>query len=149
MTPDKPSVEIRAACKSDAEAIARLAGELGYPSTAAQIRERFEGLEGDAQHATFVASTPAGEVVGLIHLYQVRSLTSDPRAEITGLVVESGIRGAGVGQLLVERGEAWAREKGLKTIGLHSNIVRERGHGFYLRLGYSISKSQKVFRKDL
>jgi GNAT superfamily N-acetyltransferase len=142
-------VEIRAACKSDAEAIARLSGQLGYPSTAAQIRERFENLEGDAQHATFVAATPGGEVVGLIHLFQVRSLTSDPRAEITGLVVESGIRGAGVGQLLVERGETWAREKGLKTIGLHSNIVRERGHGFYLRLGYSISKSQKVFRKDL
>jgi GNAT superfamily N-acetyltransferase len=55
----------------------------------------------------------------------------------------------GVGRLLVERGELWARERGLTTIGLHSNVIRERAHGFYLRLGYSVTKSQKVFRKPL
>jgi N-acetylglutamate synthase-like GNAT family acetyltransferase len=142
-------VKIRAAAKSDVEAIARLAGELGYPSTAAQVRERLEALEGDAQQATFVAANPGGEVIGLIHLFQVRSLTTDPRAEITGLVVDPAIRGAGVGQLLVERGEAWAREMGLKMIGSHCNVIRERAHGFYLRLGYTVAKSQKVFRKAL
>jgi GNAT superfamily N-acetyltransferase len=54
-----------------------------------------------------------------------------------------------VGRRLVERGEAWAREKGLNTIGVHSNVVRERAHSFYLRLGYAVTKSQKVFRKSL
>jgi GNAT superfamily N-acetyltransferase len=142
-------VQVRAAVKSDVEAIARLAGELGYPSTAAQVRERLDAIEGHAQHATFVAVSPGGEVVGWIDLCLVRSLTTDPRAEITGLVVDSAIRAAGVGQLLVNRGEAWAREMGLKTIGLHSNTIRERAHGFYLRLGYAVIKSQKVFRKSL
>jgi GNAT superfamily N-acetyltransferase len=142
-------VRVRAAIQSDVEAIARLAGELGYPSTEAQVRARLDSIEGHAHHATFVAVSSGGEVVGWIDLCQVRSLTTDPRAEITGLVVDSGIRGAGVGQLLVERGEAWAREMGLTTIGLHSNIIRERAHGFYLRLGYAVIKSQKVFRKSL
>jgi len=32
---------------------------------------------------------------------------------------------------------------------VRSNIVRERAHDFYLRLGYTITKSQKVFRKKL
>jgi len=144
-----PSVEVRVAVKSDVEAIARLAGELGYPSRVTQVRERLAAIEGNAEHATFVAATPTGEVVGWIHLSQVRSLTTDSRAEITGLVIDSGIRGAGVGRLLIEQGESWARELGLATIGLHSNIIRERAHTFYLRLGYAVTKSQKVFRKAL
>jgi GNAT superfamily N-acetyltransferase len=144
-----PSIEIRAAVNNDVEAIARLAGELGYPSTVAQVRARLDAIEGDAQQAAFVAEAPGGEVVGWIHLSQVCSLASDPRAEITGLVVDSGIRGAGVGGLLVERGETWAREIGLTTIGVHSNIMRERAHSFYMRLGYAVNKSQKVFRKTL
>jgi N-acetylglutamate synthase-like GNAT family acetyltransferase len=144
-----PSIEIRAAVNNDVEAIARLAGELGYPSTVVQVRARLDAIEGDAQQAAFVAEAPDGEVVGWIHLSQVCSLASDPRAEITGLVVDSGIRGAGVGGLLVERGETWAREIGLTTIGVHSNIMRERAHSFYMRLGYAVNKSQKVFRKTL
>jgi GNAT superfamily N-acetyltransferase len=142
-------VEVRVAAQSDAEAIARLAGELGYPSTADQIRERLDAIEGVAQHATFVAVPAGGDIVGWIQVSEVRSLTNEPRAEIVALVVDSGIRGTGVGRRLVERGEAWAREMGVTTIGLHCNVIRERAHGFYLRLGYAVTKSQKVFRKAL
>ena len=149
MTRTIQSVEVRVADKNDVEAIARLAGELGYPSTVAEVRERFAAVERDAEYVTFVATIPAGEIVGWIQLSRVHSLTTDSRAEITGLVVDSGIRGAGVGRLLLERGETWARELGLRTIGLHSNFIRERAHKFYLRLGYTVIKSQNVFRKAL
>jgi GNAT superfamily N-acetyltransferase len=54
-----------------------------------------------------------------------------------------------VGRALVDQGEAWARARGLATIGLRSNVIRERAHQFYLRLGYKVTKSQKVFRKSL
>jgi GNAT superfamily N-acetyltransferase len=64
-------------------------------------------------------------------------------------VVDSRSRSVGAGRLLVERGEQWARDRGLAVIGLHSNIIRERAHAFYLRLGYTITKSQKVFRKTV
>jgi hypothetical protein len=50
---------------------------------------------------------------------------------------------------LVERGEAWARQRGLAAIGVRSNIIRERAHIFYERLGYTVTKTQKVFRKTL
>jgi GNAT superfamily N-acetyltransferase len=143
------SIEVRAAGKSDVEALARLAGELGYPSTAAQVRERLDAVEGNPQQATFVAVANIGDVVGWIELCEIRSLVHDPRAEITGLVVDSMHRGAGVGRLLVERGETWARERGLSTIGIRSNIIRDRAHEFYLALGYAVTKSQKVFRKAL
>ena len=143
------SIEVRTAGKNDVEALARLAGELGYPSTAAQVRERLDAIGGNPQRATFVAAARSGEVVGWIELSEIRSLVHDTRAEITGLVVDSMHRGAGVGRLLVERGETWARERGLSTIGVRSNVIRDRTHGFYLGLGYAVTKSQKVFRKAL
>jgi GNAT superfamily N-acetyltransferase len=143
------SVKVRAAGKNDAEAVARLAGELGYPSTVAQIRERLDLIDGDPQHATFVAVAGGGAVVGWIQLSRMCSLVTDPRAEITGLIVDSMHRGDGVGRLLVDRGEAWAREQRLAAMGVRSNVVREGAHRFYVRLGYAITKSQNVFRNDL
>lgn len=142
-------MEVRAARKDDAEALARLSGELGYPSTAGQVRERLDAAEGDPRHATFVAADRGGEVFGWIELAETRSLVHNPRAEITGLVVDSTKRGAGMGRLLVERGEAWACERGLREIGVRSNVLRDRAHGFYLGLGYAAAKTQKVFRKAL
>jgi len=142
-------LEMRPAKSRDVPAIARLAGELGYPSTAEQVKDRLASMEGDPRHATFVAAVTEGEVIGWIHLSEVHSLGSEPRAEITNLVVDSRFRGAGTGRLLVERGERWARERGLAVIGLRSNVIRERAHVFYARLGYTVTKSQKVFRKKL
>jgi GNAT superfamily N-acetyltransferase len=144
-----PSVEVRAAAKNDADALARLAGELGYPSTPAQVRERLAAVEGQSQHATYIAVDQSGGIVGWIELAEIRSLAHDARAEITGLVVDAAHRGAGVGRLLVQRGEAWARERGLSAIGVRSNVIRDRAHAFYLGLGYAVAKSQKVFRKAL
>jgi GNAT superfamily N-acetyltransferase len=142
-------MEVRVAGINDAEAIARLVGELGYPSTATQVLERLVALEGDPHHAAFVAVDRSGKIVGWIELAEIRSLAHDARVEITGLVVDSAHRGAGVGRLLVDRGEAWARERGLSAIGVRSNIIRDGAHAFYLGLGYAVAKSQKVFRKTL
>ena len=142
-------IEVRPAEARDVTAIARLAGELGYPSTAAEVRVRLAAVKEDPRHATFVAALTGDEVIGWIHLCEVHSPGSDPRAEIANLVVDSRFRSVGAGRLLVERGEQWARKRGLAAIGVHSNIIRERAHVFYLRLGYAVTKSQKVFRKTL
>ena len=144
-----PKIEVRPAIARDVIAIARLAGELGYPSTAEQVRNRLTAIEGDPRHVTFVAAVAGDEVIGWIHLSEVHSPGSDPHAEITDLVVDSRFRGVGTGRLLVERGEQWARERGLGVVGVRSNVIRERAHVFYARLGYNVTKSQKVFRKKL
>jgi GNAT superfamily N-acetyltransferase len=141
------AIEIRKAEDRDIAALARLAGELGYPSTETQVRNRFATIKGAPHLATFVAVINRDMVIGWIQLSEARSVESDPRAEITGLVVDSNFRSGGVGRLLVERGENWARQRGLGAIGVRSNIIRERTHVFYERLGYTITKTQKVFRK--
>ena len=146
---NSPAIEIRAAEDRDISTLARLAGELGYPSTPEQVRKRFADIQAAPHQATFVAVGKADAVIGWIHLSEARSLESEPRAEITGLVVDSNFRGGGAGRLLVKRGEDWARGRGLAVIGVRSNIIRERTHLFYERLGYAITKTQKVFRKRI
>ena len=79
----------------------------------------------------------------------LRTLEADPRAEVTALVVRENYRSQGVGKMLMERAEEWARAQNCAMIGLRSNVIRERAHMFYQRLGYQHQKTQKAFRKAL
>ena len=49
------AIKVRSAEERDIAALARLAGELGYPSTPEEVRERFAGIKGAPHQATFVA----------------------------------------------------------------------------------------------
>jgi GNAT superfamily N-acetyltransferase len=143
------AIKIRSAEERDIADLARLAGELGYPSTQEEVRKRFANISAAGHQATFVAVNNGDAVVGWIHLSEARSIETEPRAEITGLVVDANFRGGGAGRLLVERGEDWAQRRGLTIIGVRSNIIREHTHVFYERLGYAVTKTQKVFRKTI
>ncbi len=99
------SIGVRPAEKNDVEALARLAEEFGYASSAVQVGGRLDSIGGDPRHAAFVATIHRGEVIGWIQLSEVRSLVADARAEITGLVVDARHRGCGVEELLVEEGK--------------------------------------------
>ncbi len=145
----KSSAVVRRARKEDAAAIAALAGQLGYPSTREQIEKRLERVLADSEHAVFVAEMPGGRIGGWLHAFAYHVLESDARAEVAGLVVDESQRGTGVGRLLMQSAEDWAREKGFPAVGLRSNIVRHKAHGFYQRMGYRIPKTQHVFRKEL
>ncbi len=140
---------IRSAVSSDADAIARLSTELGYPSSPDEIERRLSHIEKDKDHAVYVAVGLDGQVCGWLHVNVSRLVESDPEAEIGGLVVYEAHRGSGVGRLLMERAEQWARDKDLRSVYIRSNIIRKGAHAFYQRLGYSLIKSQYAFRKIL
>jgi GNAT superfamily N-acetyltransferase len=144
-------VKIRRARRSDAERIARLSGELGYPATAAQIATRLRQLTPVSKHAVFVAESPdAGTgLIGWVHVSVSHLLESDIRAEVNGLVVAEGQRSAGAGAKLLEAAEEWARRRGCLGMNVRSNVIRERAHMFYERNGYEHYKTQKAFRKAL
>lgn len=141
-------VTIRDAAESDVEALAGLAGQLGYPSTAAQLRHRLGSLRARADHAVLVAGD-VGTVAGWIHVFVAERIESDPFAEIGGLVVDASRRGEGVGAALLVAAEAWARGRGIAELRLRSNVVRQAAHGFYEKLGYACAKRQAVFVKPL
>jgi ribosomal protein S18 acetylase RimI-like enzyme len=140
-------IAIRPARTSDAEALADLAGQLGYAGTAEQMRTRL-GAMGAARAEVFVAEIE-GRVVGWIALRGDVSLEAGPLAEISGLVVDETYRGGGIGAKLTAEGERWARERGYPRIRVRSRVARERAHHFYERLGYRERKTQKVFDKAL
>ena len=146
--PSDLAIDVRAIVPADAEAAAHLSGEFGYPTDATTMRRRIEQLTASTDHGAFVACQ-AGHVVGWIHVSAVHHMQSDPRAEIGGLVVATEARSAGIGAQLVARAEQWAREAGLTSVVVRSQIMREAAHRFYLREGYARTKTSAVFSKSL
>jgi len=142
-------LRIRRAKSSDAPRIAELAGELGYPSTAAELRQRLRGIGPVSQHAVLVAETAKDGVIGWLHVSREPLLEVEIRAEVNGLVVAEGQRSAGAGARLLAAAEEWARKRGCKGMSVGSNVIRERAHKFYERNGYEHYKTQKSFRKPL
>jgi len=63
--------------------------------------------------------------------------------------VDEQVRSGGVGWLLLEAAEQWARRMRCGVMSLCSNVIRERAHSFYERHGYEHYKTQKAFRKKL
>lgn len=141
-------VNVRPITADDAEAAAQLSGELGYPLVPAAMRARLDALSASADHGVFVACLD-GAVVGWIHVAAVLYMQSDPRAEIGGLVVSASVRGRRIGAALVARAEVWARAHGFGSILVRSQVTREDAHRFYLREGYTQTKTSAVFAKSL
>jgi len=141
--------EIREPRPSDYARMAELAGQLGYPSNAEDIARRLGSFGTSAEQVAFVAQLPDGEIGGWIGAFVYRSVEADARVEISGLVVDERHRSRSVGPALLQRAEAWAREKGYSATSLRSNVIRDRAHAFYEREGYKHTKTQKSFRKDL
>jgi GNAT superfamily N-acetyltransferase len=135
--------------EGDADAVAALSTQLGYPSSTEQTLRRFRGIDDAPDARVWVAESAEGRILGWIHLFGNRLLESDPDAEIGGLVVHEAARGRGVGRALVAAAEAWASERGYTVVSVRSNVIRKDAHEFYKGLGYEPTKSQFKFRKKL
>jgi len=140
---------LREIAVEDAEAAARLTGELGYPASAKEMAERIRAQMALRDHVIYVACVPDHGVVGWIDVQIVHHLQAPARAEIGGLVVASGARSRGIGRQLLARAEQWAAERGMRQVVVRSQIARERAHQFYLREGYRRTKTSAVFAKEI
>jgi len=140
---------IRKATLLDAEAIARLATELGYPSTEKQVHSRLQGLLPSSEHRVLVACDALNIVVGWIHAFLYYSMATDPYAEISGLVVSADYRNNGLGGMLLNDIEQWVGKSGIKNLRVRSRIERKEARAFYNKHGFHISKQQNIFDKSL
>lgn len=148
MSESLESPRLRLALPGDATAIARLAGELGYPVTATAMAARLDVLLGHPAHHVVVAD--AGDsLLGWIAVERRLTLESGERMEIVGLVVGSTVKRSGVGRSLVAAAEQWAMAQGFDAISVRSNVARDASHPFYERLGYVRRKTQHVYLKAL
>ncbi len=143
------SATIRRARAADAARLAELSGQLGYPSSAAEISKRMRKLNAASLSALFVAESQEAGVIGWAQVSVTHLLEVGTRAELNGLIVAEGQRSLGAGAKLLEAAEHWARKHGCPGMSVRSNVIRERAHKFYERQGYEHYKTQKAFRKAL
>ena len=139
---------VRPANSQDAERLSDLSSQLGYPASTQELNRRLLELKGLSDHSVMVAEVE-DSVRGWIHVFAAHRLESLPFAEIGGLVVDAEFVGKGLGKVLVEAAEAWARGRELASIRVRSNVARKEAHAFYRHLGYAVAKTQGVFTRDL
>lgn len=140
--------KIRGAQVGDAAEMARLAGELGYPMSSAEMMRRLDLLLTDARHHVAVVADE-DQLLGWVHVEHRVSLEGGERAELMGLVVDSTVRRQGWGKALLDAAESWALAQGLSTLTVRSNVARHSSHPFYESFGYTRSKTQHVYAKKL
>jgi GNAT superfamily N-acetyltransferase len=136
----------------DIPELTRLAFQLGYPEPIPTIELRFRRIHKDRRdHCIFVAvrSPPQTSMIGWIHVFIDKLLTTGPRVEVGGLVVDEKYRGRGVGATLLLRAEVWAQKKGYSPIVVRTNVVRQQAHKFYKKSGYQLLNQAKVYTKDI
>jgi N-acetylglutamate synthase-like GNAT family acetyltransferase len=141
-------VSIRKYAPQDAAEVAKLCGQLGYPTSELQLDERMKQM-GQRSSLVVAVDNASNCIAGWIELLVVTHVFSDMCMEIGGLVVNEGVRSRGIGKLLVEAAEEAGRKMRIQRVRVRSNIVRGRAHAFYEQLGYKEVKTSKVFEKTL
>jgi|SRR5579863_781869 len=143
------SYAVRMAQPRDSDRIAELAEQLGYLCTGKEVRERLCQMQDANQYAVFVAELPTGQIAGWIGLYVFRAVEMETVAEISGLIVDEDIRSCGLGKMLLDAADEWARRVGCRVMSVRSNVKRDRAHQFYTNNGYEHVKTQKELRKKV
>jgi GNAT superfamily N-acetyltransferase len=137
MRPHRSTARVRPVADADLPAVARLMGELGYPATPGQVRDRLARVAEDEDYAAYVAEVD-GEVAGFLGMMRGWTYEHErPYARILTLVVDQAVRRRGVGARLVEFADEWARERGAYVLMLNTNVRREEAHLFYESMGFS------------
>ncbi|WP_297834355.1 GNAT family N-acetyltransferase [Thermomonas sp.] len=137
-------IDLRNAVLADADDVARLLGELGYPCDLHDATDRIAAILANERQALVVARRD-GAVCGLVALdfmYYLPLGTTTCR--ITALVVLADARGCGVGRRLLLDAERRARAGGAARIELTSGAQRSEAHVFYRACGYRDSSVRFV-----
>jgi GNAT superfamily N-acetyltransferase len=131
--------------EADAEVVAELATELGYPNEIEAIRRRIRPIE--EADLLLVAADASDKPVGFIQAHRVCIIEVGFRVEILGLVVSSIARRKGTARMLIGEVELWAKKIGAEVVSVRSNTKRAEAHLFYPTMGYKQIKTQAVYEK--
>lgn len=138
---------VRKAVPSDAFDIYNInKNSLGYDYDFAKQKRKIEVVLQDSTQAIFVACADE-KVVGYIHLVNYDVVYADNYKNVMGLAVLKEYRRRGIGTVLLQTAEKWAKENGACGVRLCSGAERAEAHRFYIANGYIEKKIQKNFRK--
>jgi GNAT superfamily N-acetyltransferase len=131
------AVTLRPARETDAEQVASLLTELGYPLNAEGSKDRLRRLP-SSQASRCVVAQAEDEVIGVMSMELIPYFpTGSTICRVTSLVVSSRHRGRGIGEKLMAAAATFAREHGCSGIEVTSADRRVDAHRFYERLGFA------------
>jgi GNAT superfamily N-acetyltransferase len=126
---------LRRAEATDAERIASLFTDEGYPSGPSDIVDRLARFA--SPESRVVVAEQAGEILGFIAVHAVpRFEHSDRILRVMALVVDPGVRERGIGRLLMEEAERIGTELEAAFIEVTAGHHRPDAYRLYEDLGY-------------
>jgi GNAT superfamily N-acetyltransferase len=135
---DAPPITLRIATTDDAERIASLFTDEGYPAGPSDIVSRLERFA--SPHSRVIVAELEGEVLGFIAIHALPRFEHDDRIiRVLALVVDAGVRERGVGHLLMTEAEGVGRELGAAFIEVTAGHHRPDAQRLFESLGYDAS----------
>ena len=143
---DAPPITLRPATPADAERIAALFTDEGYPAGPSDIVERLERF--GSPHSRVIVAEHDGEVLGFIAIHALPRFEHDDRiVRVVALVVDAGVRERGVGHLLMAEAENIGRELGAVFTEVTAGHHRPDAQRLYESLGYDASVTTYLRKK--
>jgi GNAT superfamily N-acetyltransferase len=132
---DRPPITLRPATADDAERIAALFTDEGYPSGPSDIVDRLARFQ--SEHSRVIVADNGGEVLGFVAIHALpRFEHTDRIIRIMALVVDAGERGRGIGRLLMEEAERIGRDLEAAFAEVTAGRHRPDAQRLYEELGY-------------
>ena len=142
--PSPLGTDLRSAMIADADDVARLLTDLGYPCEIEDAAERIDAIAANDRQALVLARRD-GAVCGLVALDFMYYLPLGTiTCRVTALVVTPTAQGLGIGRQLLKEAERRARSGGAARIELTSGSQRTEAHAFYRACGYKDSSVRFV-----
>jgi ribosomal protein S18 acetylase RimI-like enzyme len=137
---------IRRATADDAESIAALFTDEGYPAGPSDIVERLGRFASD--HSQVLVAEQDGAVLGFVALHALPRFEHDDRiVRILALVVDAGARERGLGRALIAEAERVGRELGAAFTEITAGHHRPEARHLYESIGYDASVTAYLRKK--
>lgn len=143
---DQAAIVFRPAGPADAEGIAALFTDEGYPAGLSDIVARLERFA--TPEARVIIAEHEGALLGFIAIHALPRFEHDDWiVRILALVVDAGARERGVGRALMAEAERIGRELGAAFIELTAGHHRPEARHLYESLGYDASVTAYLRKK--
>jgi len=132
---------------------AQLACELWPESTPEELVGEFEQLWRLEDHAVLLARTGEGEAAGFAFVSlrrdYVEGAGTSPVGYLEGIYVRPAHRNSGLGRALLQRGEAWARQRGCSEFASDVELKNTSSQDFHKRCDFREANRVVCYVKQL
>jgi len=145
-------IKIQALEQAQEEALAQLMCELWPESTLEGELTYLRSIRQSNVDAFFLLienDDPEGFIQLKVRTDYVEGATSSPIAYVEGIYIRSALRRKGLGAQLIQKGEAWAKEKGLSQLASDAEIKNLSSIDFHKQVGFEEANRIVCFIKEL